>query len=100
MSEIHRAVSDKSAKDLLGHSFRRQLFMDGHYDMVTFVCTKADSSLQITEICRYVMYIQKKSIFIHFLFCSLQPVDVSARKVRHFAGRARKAEGAKAGISE
>ena len=52
-AEIHRAESDKAAKTLMGEHFRRQLLMDGRYSMMTFVCTKVDSSLQTTEICRY-----------------------------------------------
>jgi hypothetical protein len=37
VSNIKRAVNDKSAKDMLGESFRRQLLMDGQYAQLAFV---------------------------------------------------------------
>ncbi|TVY22282.1 Nuclear GTPase SLIP-GC [Lachnellula hyalina] len=45
---IGRAVDDKSAKSLLGESFRRQLKYDGIYSRVTFICSKTDD-ISITE---------------------------------------------------
>jgi hypothetical protein len=42
VSSIHRAVDDKTAKTLLGNSFRLQLKMDGTYTNVTFICSKSD----------------------------------------------------------
>ncbi|KZO96722.1 hypothetical protein CALVIDRAFT_598256 [Calocera viscosa TUFC12733] len=44
VAPINRAVSDKTAQDLLGDAFRRQLFMDGCYSdrTVTLVCSKTD----------------------------------------------------------
>lgn len=42
VSNIHRAVDNKIAKDLLGEHFRRQLLMDGQYSSVSFICTKTD----------------------------------------------------------
>ncbi|RKU40941.1 hypothetical protein DL546_003814 [Coniochaeta pulveracea] len=42
VSPITRAVSDKSAKQLLGSSFRQQLTMDGNYCNITFICSKTD----------------------------------------------------------
>ncbi|GFR49232.1 hypothetical protein Agub_g11231, partial [Astrephomene gubernaculifera] len=42
VAAITRAVDDKTAKDLLGSSFRRRLMMDGQLDNITFVCTKTD----------------------------------------------------------
>ncbi|XP_071154236.1 nuclear GTPase SLIP-GC-like isoform X2 [Mytilus edulis] len=45
VAEVHRAFSSKIAKELMGESFRRQLFMDGNYssDNIAFVCTKNDN---------------------------------------------------------
>ncbi|KAL5022560.1 hypothetical protein ScPMuIL_001715 [Solemya velum] len=42
VADINRAVDDKTAKDLLGENFRRQLLMDGQYGNIGFVCTKTD----------------------------------------------------------
>uniref|UniRef100_A0A8C6X1I8 Uncharacterized protein n=1 Tax=Naja naja TaxID=35670 RepID=A0A8C6X1I8_NAJNA len=42
-ASITRAVDDKTAKELLSTNFRRQLFMDGLYGSLAFVCTKTDS---------------------------------------------------------
>lgn len=43
---IQRAVDDKTAKKLLGDSFKRQLKYDGTYSAVTFICTKTDDILE------------------------------------------------------
>ncbi|KAK7748092.1 hypothetical protein SLS53_001344 [Cytospora paraplurivora] len=43
---IQRAVDDKTAKNLLGDSFKRQLKYDGTYSAVTFICTKTDDILE------------------------------------------------------
>ncbi|KIX00086.1 uncharacterized protein Z518_10223 [Rhinocladiella mackenziei CBS 650.93] len=48
VAPITRAVDDKSAKNLLGESFKRQLKMDGGYSSVTFICSKTDD-ISITE---------------------------------------------------
>ena len=37
-----RAVNDKTAKDLLGEQFRRQMLMDGQYGTLAFVATQSD----------------------------------------------------------
>ncbi|ETE62382.1 GTPase SLIP-GC, partial [Ophiophagus hannah] len=42
-ASITRAVDDKTAKELLSANFRRQLFMDGLYGSLAFICTKTDS---------------------------------------------------------
>ncbi|KAK4442989.1 nuclear GTPase SLIP-GC [Podospora aff. communis PSN243] len=42
VAPITRAVDDKTAKSLLGDSFRRQLKYDGFYSAVTFICSKTD----------------------------------------------------------
>lgn len=42
VADIVRAVDNRTAKDLLGEAFRRQLFLDGQYANLTFVCTKSD----------------------------------------------------------
>mmetsp|Transcript_19729 Transcript_19729/g.54804 ORF Transcript_19729/g.54804 Transcript_19729/m.54804 type:complete len:1112 (-) Transcript_19729:310-3645(-) len=49
VSHINRAVNDKTAKDMLGESFRRQILMDGQYGSMIFVATQSDNLLQ-TEI--------------------------------------------------
>ncbi|EOD32468.1 hypothetical protein EMIHUDRAFT_456065 [Emiliania huxleyi CCMP1516] len=38
VSNIVRAVNDKTAKDLLGEHFRRQLLMDGQFGALAFAC--------------------------------------------------------------
>jgi hypothetical protein len=48
VAPIGRAVDDKSAKTLLGESFKRQLKYDGIYSRVTFICSKTDD-ISITE---------------------------------------------------
>lgn len=48
MASITRAVDDKSAKTLLGETFKRQLKIDGAYNPVTFICSKTDD-ISITE---------------------------------------------------
>ena len=53
---ITRAVDDKTAKDLLGEHFRRQLLMDGQYGAISFVCTKTDIMVP-SELIRYVDYL-------------------------------------------
>ena len=42
VSNIVRAVNDKTAKDLLGEQFRRQMLMDGQYGALAFVATQSD----------------------------------------------------------
>lgn len=42
VAPIIRAVDDKSARYLLGESFKRQLFRDGTLRRITFVCSKTD----------------------------------------------------------
>ncbi|KAK3352312.1 hypothetical protein B0T25DRAFT_181918 [Lasiosphaeria hispida] len=48
VAPITRAVDDKTAKSLLGDSFRRQLKFDGSFSTVTFICSKTDD-ISITE---------------------------------------------------
>ncbi|KAK1982970.1 tat pathway signal sequence [Colletotrichum cereale] len=42
VAPIVRAVDDKSAKDLLGDSFRNQMLLDHRYSAITFICSKTD----------------------------------------------------------
>ena len=49
ISNINRAVNDKTAKDMLDHNFRRQLLMDGSYGSLVFVATQSDV-LQRSEV--------------------------------------------------
>ena len=42
VSNIVRAVNDKTAKDLLGEHFRRQLLMDGQFGTLAFIATQSD----------------------------------------------------------
>ncbi|CAG2246923.1 unnamed protein product [Mytilus edulis] len=51
VAEVHRASTSKTAKELLGDNFRRQLLMDGQYGNVAFICTKNDV-LQPSELIR------------------------------------------------
>ena len=50
VADIERAVTNKTAKDLLGEHFRRQLLMDGHYKNISVVCTKSDDIGSVDEI--------------------------------------------------
>jgi len=49
VSNINRAVNDKTAKDLLSHQFRSQLLMDGSYDRLCFIATQSDV-IQASEV--------------------------------------------------
>ena len=49
VSNINRAVNDKTAKDMLDHNFRQQLLMDGAYGSLVFVATQSDV-LQRSEV--------------------------------------------------
>ena len=48
VAPITRVVDDKTAKTLLGNSFKRQLKYDGTYSAVSFICSKTDD-ISITE---------------------------------------------------
>lgn len=58
VSSIHRAIDDKTAKDLLGENFRRQLLMDGQYGNIAFICTKTDV-IKNSEIIRSLPFVLK-----------------------------------------
>ena len=49
VSNINRAVNDKTAKDMLNHRFRQQLLMDGNYGQIVFIATQSDI-LQRSEV--------------------------------------------------
>ncbi|KAK9811490.1 hypothetical protein WJX72_004764 [[Myrmecia] bisecta] len=51
VADITRPVDNRTAKDLLGEQFRRQMLMDGQYGSITFVCTKTDV-IQVSETVR------------------------------------------------
>lgn len=42
VAPINRAVDNKTAKSLLGESFKRLLKMAGGFNSVTFICSKTD----------------------------------------------------------
>jgi len=48
VAPITRAVDDKTAKNLLGDAFKRQLKFDGIQSAVSFICSKTDD-ISITE---------------------------------------------------
>ncbi|KAI0020202.1 Dynamin family-domain-containing protein [Xylariomycetidae sp. FL0641] len=48
VAPITRAVDDKTAKSLLGDTFKRQLKYDGTYSAVSFICSKTDE-ISVTE---------------------------------------------------
>jgi len=48
VAPITRAVDDKTAKNLLGDTFKRQLKFDGIQSAVSFICSKTDD-ISITE---------------------------------------------------
>jgi len=66
VSSIHRAVNDKTARDLLGEHFRRQLLMDGQYGSVSFICSKTDI-LNPSEIIRYLHSPRQLSVAVQIL---------------------------------
>lgn len=43
VADITRAINDKTAKTMLDESFRRQLYLDGHYGSIIFVATMTDN---------------------------------------------------------
>eukprot|EP00301_Raphidiophrys_heterophryoidea_P005572 c12327_g1_i3.p1 GENE.c12327_g1_i3~~c12327_g1_i3.p1 ORF type:complete len:851 (-),score=232.50 c12327_g1_i3:423-2975(-) len=49
VSNINRAVNDKTAKDMLDANFRQQLLMDGSYGSLVFIATQSDV-IQRTEV--------------------------------------------------
>ncbi|XP_051872769.1 uncharacterized protein LOC127570897 isoform X2 [Pristis pectinata] len=49
VANVTRAVDDKTAKETLDESLRRQLLMDGQFGRIAFICTKTDSH-NVTEI--------------------------------------------------
>ncbi|XP_069771224.1 uncharacterized protein [Narcine bancroftii] len=49
VANVTRAVDDKTAKETLDESLRRQLLMDGQFGCIAFICTKTDSH-NVTEI--------------------------------------------------
>ncbi|XP_043922329.1 uncharacterized protein LOC122797872 [Protopterus annectens] len=51
VSDITRAADDKTAKNILNKSLRTQLYMDGQYGRIAFICTKTDN-YSVKEICR------------------------------------------------
>eukprot|EP00961_Rhodomonas_salina_P245282 3314279-Rhodomonas_salina.1 len=42
VANMKRACNNKTAKDMLGQSFRRQLLMDGQYGSLAFIATQSD----------------------------------------------------------
>ena len=64
MADITRAVDDKTARDLLGENFRRQLLMDGQYGALSFICTKTDV-IKSSEIRRYMLQFTTIFQFYH-----------------------------------
>jgi hypothetical protein len=51
VSNITRATNDRTAKNMLSESFRRQLLMDGQFGSLVFVATQSDA-FQRSELCR------------------------------------------------
>ncbi|XP_072911239.1 uncharacterized protein [Hemitrygon akajei] len=51
VANVTRAVDDKTAKETLDESLRRQLLMDGQFGCIAFICTKTDCH-NVTEIMR------------------------------------------------
>ncbi|XP_060681232.1 uncharacterized protein LOC132815894 isoform X2 [Hemiscyllium ocellatum] len=49
VANVTRAVDDKTARDMLDKNLQRQLFLDGQYGRLAFICTKTDSH-NVTEI--------------------------------------------------
>ncbi len=54
---IYRAVNDKTAKNMLGNAFRRELLMDGQYGQICFIATQSDV-FQKSEIKRSLRLVQ------------------------------------------
>ncbi len=51
VAPITRAVDDKSAQELIGSSFKRQLQFDGAFSNITMICSKTDD-MSLTEALR------------------------------------------------
>ena len=66
VAEITRAVTSKTAKDLLGQQFRRQMLMDGQYRNITLICTKSDIIGTPNEIERYLIGVGDVSDLGHY----------------------------------
>ncbi|KAI0480512.1 hypothetical protein GGR56DRAFT_276587 [Xylariaceae sp. FL0804] len=43
VANINRAIDNKTARNLLGQSFKQQLKFDGNYSKVTFICSQIDN---------------------------------------------------------
>jgi hypothetical protein len=59
ISYIYRAVNDKTAKNMLGNAFRRELLMDGQYGQICFIATQSDV-FQKSEIKRSLRLVQSR----------------------------------------
>ncbi|KAJ3045080.1 hypothetical protein HDV00_011805 [Rhizophlyctis rosea] len=85
LAPINRAVDDKSARDLLGETFRRQLLMDGGYSNVTFICSKTDDILP-SETAEELDYLQeplhKTDMQFDDLREQLDPVELRIEELR------------------
>mmetsp|Transcript_23449 Transcript_23449/g.59853 ORF Transcript_23449/g.59853 Transcript_23449/m.59853 type:complete len:1022 (+) Transcript_23449:36-3101(+) len=77
VSNIVRAVNDKTAKDMLGEQFRRQLLMDGHFGSLAFIATHSDV-LQRNEAIRS-LHLNKAATLRD---CALARNDYTARRLR------------------
>ncbi|KAG2493806.1 hypothetical protein HYH03_008025 [Edaphochlamys debaryana] len=94
VADITRAVDDKTAKDLLGSSFRRRMVMDGQLDALTFVCTKADNisvqgtleELGVSEVCALAGVAPEAFMALDARIDSLRREEARAKKAKKAAG--------------
>lgn len=77
VAPITRAVDDKTAKSLLGDTFRRQLKYDGAYSAVTFICSKTDD-ISVTEAAESLEIEDE----IHDSWTRVQHLEETNRKIR------------------
>lgn len=84
VAPITRAVDDKTAKTLLGDSFKRQLKYDGTYSAVTFICSKTDDLVvkeaarnlgmdeAISDSCNRAEYLKRSEEFLNIKLAELR----------------------------
>ncbi|KAM7187037.1 hypothetical protein V8F33_011456 [Rhypophila sp. PSN 637] len=88
VAPITRAVDDKTAKSLLGDSFKRQLKYDGTYSAVTFICSKTDD-ISVTEAAESLEIEDE----IHDSWTKVQDLEEKNRQIRSQLADMRKEKG-------
>ncbi|KAK1827808.1 hypothetical protein QBC39DRAFT_393544 [Podospora conica] len=87
VAPITRAVDDKTAHDLLGPAFRRQMQLDGAYGNMSFICSKIDD-ITITEAMKSI----KKDDPRHSAHSRYQALQNVQESIKSLAASSRTAE--------